>query len=105
MRKNNLMFIAITIFLLASCSNISIDGVVTIEYQGTGEVIEYHANGKIKSKSVFVQGQRTSTVTFFASGTKACEQIFRDNQLHSETCYFTSGDVKRTVTPSELTEE
>ncbi len=104
MRHTKLLFILTSLFLLFSC-NKSTTGRDIFQYQGTGEVIEYHANGKVKSKSVFVQGQLTSTVTFFTSGTKDCEQTFRDHQLHSETCYFTSGDVKRTIAPSGANEE
>ena len=97
MKQTKSLFILFTI-LLAGCSNFSATEPTVVHYQGTGDVIEYHANGQIKTKAEYHNGQLVSKVAFYASGTKEAQENYQNNQLHQAIYYFTSGEVKKTIT-------
>ena len=105
MKHTKLISTLFTILLLASCSNFETIELTQVQYQGSGDVVEYHANGQIRTKAVYLDGELVSRVAFYASGTKEAQESYQNNQLHQATYYFTSGEVKGKVTPDEPTKE
>ena len=98
----NRTFFCITILLLglvvvSGCETIQGYETPEISYAGTGEVVDYHANGRVKRKTDFVDGHLVSTVSFYASGTMASEEEYAEGKLTRAVYYFKSGDVKTRV--------
>lgn len=99
MTKTTATFIAAILAstLLAGCSNNPRSSDTVTKYSGSGDVVEYHANGEVKRKAVYVDGQLVSVVSFYASGTKESSEQYQLGEIHSATYFFRSGRVKTRV--------
>jgi len=67
-------------------------------YRGTGEIVDYHANGKVKRVARYEAGELASQVSYYASGTEASNELFESGEIQSATYYFENGEVKTEVT-------
>ena len=85
----------LAVSLLAGCSSFQEKG--PIAYSGTGDIVEYHANGKIKRKTEYMDGELVSVVSFYASGTEEFTELYTSGELHDATYYFASGRVKTEI--------
>ncbi len=58
--------------------------------------ITHHSNGKAKSKTAYINGERHGMQTFWdESGVKVCEQMWRDGEKHGLEIGWPGGDTKR----------
>jgi antitoxin component YwqK of YwqJK toxin-antitoxin module len=83
--------------VISGCETAQPIDISQIQYQGTGEIVDYHPNGRLKRKTEFVDGNLVKSVSFFASGTRASEEQFAEGALTNAVYYFTSGEVKTRV--------
>ena len=83
--------------VLASCEAMPVQNTAVQTYQGTGDVVEYHANGKVSRKASFVDGHLVSSVSFYTSGVMESTENYSEDQLKTATYYYKSGDIKATV--------
>lgn len=83
--------------LLAGCSSFPHSSDTVINYSGSGDVLEYHANGKVKRKAVYLDGKLVSVVSFYANGAKESNEQYQLGEIHSATYFFRSGRVKTTI--------
>jgi len=63
----------------------------------SGEVVEYHANGKVKRRAEYLDGQLVSVDSYYASGTTESNEQYQSGEIHSGTYFFTSGRVKAKI--------
>lgn len=87
----------ITAILAGGCSSIQKPADAPIGYQGTGDVIEYHPNGKIKRKAEYLNGELVSVVRFYPSGTEESSEQYARGEIQDATYYFASGRVKTEI--------
>ena len=83
--------------LLTGCGSIPQSSDTIINYSGTGDVVEYHANGKVKRKAVYINGQLVSVVSFYASGAQESTEQYQSGEIHSAAYFFRSGRVKTEI--------
>ena len=83
--------------LLAGCSGIPQSSDTVVNYSGSGDVVQYHANGKVKRKAVYLDGQLVSVVSFYANGAEESNEQYQLGEIHSATYFFRSGRVKTTI--------
>lgn len=86
-----------TATLAGGCSSIEKPLASPTSYHGTGEVVEYHANGKIKRKAEYQSGELVSVVRFYASGTEQSNEHYAVGEIHDATYYFADGRVKTRI--------
>jgi hypothetical protein len=63
----------------------------------SGEVVEYHANGKVKRKAEYLDGQLVSVNSYYANGSTEFNEQYQSGEIHSGTYFFTSGRVKAEI--------
>ena len=80
--------------LVGGCSTVPYPDKTTISYHGTGDVIEYYANGETKSRAGYLNGELVSVVQFFSSGTKESNEKYTQGEISEATYYFANGRVK-----------
>ena len=77
MRKPALQ-IAITLMmvtLFGACSSVHKAADEPIGHHGTGNVVEFHPNGKVKREAEYRDGELVSVVTYYASGTEESNEL------------------------------
>ena len=84
--------------LLSACSGFQESAAEPINYHGSGDVVEYHSNGKIKRKAEYLNGELVSVVDFYPSGTEKSREHYTMGELQDATYYFASGRVKTRIT-------
>ena len=72
-----------------------------IHYQGSGEVVDYHPNGKLKRRADFVDGKLVRSISFYASGTRSDEEEYSEGEIAGAVYYFKNGEVKTRVSNSQ----
>jgi len=87
-----------TAALLSACSGFQESAAEPISYHGTGDVVEYHPNGKIKRKAEYLNGELVSVVNFYPSGKEESREHYATGELQDATYYFTDGRVKTRIT-------
>ena len=86
----------LAITLTASCSTQQ-SSLTTDKHPVSGEVVEYHSNGKVKRKAEYLDGQLVSVDSYYASGTTESNEQYQSGEIHSGTYFFTSGRVKAKI--------
>lgn len=86
-----------TVALVGGCVSVEKPIDTPISYDGTGDVTEYHPNGKIKRKAVYLNGELVSVVRFYPSGTEESNEQYTLGEIHDATYYFASGRVKTKI--------
>ena len=94
---NLLAAITATVGLTAACSSAPRPGDAITEYSGSGTVVEYHANGKVRRKAEYVDGRLSTVASYYASGQQESSERYEHGELESATYYFASGRVKARV--------
>jgi antitoxin component YwqK of YwqJK toxin-antitoxin module len=87
----------LTAGFLAGCGSTPQPVDIAATYQGSGDVVEYHPNGKVKRKTAYDNGQLVSVVSFYASGTEESNEHYQQGRIHSATYFYSSGRVKTEV--------
>ena len=98
--KKRAVQIAITltmVTLLGACSSIHKPAGEAISHHGTGTVVEYHPNGKVKREAEYRDGALLSVVTYYASGTEESNENYMLGEIHAATYYFADGRVKTKI--------
>ena len=83
--------------LLGGCSSIGKPADGPIVHQGTGNVVEYYANGKVKREAEYLDGELVAVVTYYASGTEESNEHYELGHIHDATYYFADGRVKTEI--------
>jgi len=86
-----------TVALVGGCSTGRKSADTPISYHGTGDVIEYHPNGKVKRKAEYLNGELVSVVRFYASGKEESNEQYALGEIHDATYYFADGRVKTEI--------
>ena len=86
----------LAITLTAGCS-IQESSLTADKHPVSGEVVEYHANGKVKRKAEYHDGQLVSVDSYYASGTTESNEQYQSGEIYSGTYFFTSGRVKARI--------
>lgn len=84
--------------LVAGCSSVRKTAGEPISYGGTGDVVEYHPNGRLKRKAEYLNGELVSVVSFYPSGTEKSDEHYALGEIHDATYYFADGRVKTRIT-------
>ena len=94
-----LIFVAIVfaVVSLAGCGSYPHQSVLAADFDGSGKLTEYHANGKIKHKATFLDGQMVSAASYYASGVEESEEHYELGKIHSATYFFSNGRVKASL--------
>ena len=87
----------VVVALLGGCSSVRGPADGPIVHQGTGNVVEYHANGKIKREAEYLDGELVTVVTYYASGTEKSNEHYALGDIHDATYYFADGRVKTKI--------
>ena len=100
MTKNATFLIAtlVAAALMGGCS-FQKQAAEPINYHGTGDIVEYHPNGKVKRKREYQDGELVSVVSFYASGTEKSNEHYTMGELHDATYFFADGRVKTRISP------
>ena len=85
------------IAFLGACSSVHRPAGEPIGHHGTGNVVEYHPNGKVKREAEYRDGELLSVVTFYASGTEESNERYMLGEIHAATYYFADGRVKTKI--------
>jgi antitoxin component YwqK of YwqJK toxin-antitoxin module len=93
-----LLAVGMAAIFLSGCAGTMQPIEQTANFHGTGEVVEYHANGKVRRKATYVDGRLVTTESYYASGTKESDESYDYGELHSATYFFSSGEVRATIT-------
>jgi len=86
----------LAITLTAGCSTQQ-SGLTADKHPVSGEVVEYHPNGKVKRKAEYLDGQLVSVDSYYASGATESNELYQSGEIHSGTYFFTSGRVKANI--------
>ena len=89
----NLMMLA----LIGGCSSLGEPRQPPAEYSGEVDVVEYYANGNMKRKTAYLDGEMTSDVRFFSTGTEESSEHYVMGEVHDATYYFSSGRIKSEI--------
>ena len=87
--------------LFAGCSSAPNAAPMMDAYTGTGKTVEYHENGKVKREARYVDGELINLTTYYASGTKQSDELYKAGKIHSAAYYFSSGRLKAEVVADE----
>ena len=87
----------VMVTLLGGCSSVRGPADGPIVHQGTGNVVEYHANGKIKREAEYLDGELVTVVTYYASGTEESNEHYELGHIHDATYYFADGRTKTEI--------
>ena len=82
---------------LAGCGSSPHQRVLASDFNGSGELTEYHANGKVKRKATFLDGQLVSAATYYPSGVDESDEHYELGKIHSATYFFSNGRVKASL--------
>ena len=93
-----LIIYLITFALLGGCGNLGKPRQPPAEYSGEIDIVEYYANGNMKRKTAYLDGEMTSDVKFFSTGTESSEQYVM-GEVHDATYYYSSGRIKSEIKP------
>lgn len=98
------MLSILILFLLVSCSqdggNIPVEKFIAVDQKPKsitdGDFIEYHSNGKIKTKGLLKNGKRTGIWTsYFVNGKIQSESKYKKGILNGKTAaYYPNGNVQ-----------
>ena len=87
----------VMVTLLGGCSSVRGPADGPIIHQGTGNVVEYHANGKVKREAEYLDGELVTVVTYYASGTEESNEHYELGHIHDATYYFADGRTKTEI--------
>ena len=83
--------------LFGACSSVHKAADEPIGHHGTGNVVEFHPNGKVKREAEYRDGELVSVVTYYASGTEESNEHYMLGEIHAATYYFADGRVKTRI--------
>ena len=86
----------LAITLTASCSTQK-SSLTADKHPVSGELVEYHANGTVRRKAEYLDGQLVSVDSYYASGTTESNEQYQSGEIQSATYFFTSGRVKAKI--------
>jgi antitoxin component YwqK of YwqJK toxin-antitoxin module len=82
---------------LAGCGSSPHKSALASEFDGSGKLTEFHANGKVKRKATFLDGELVSAASYYASGVEESDEQYELGKIHSATYYFSNGRVKASL--------
>jgi hypothetical protein len=80
--------------LLGGCSGIGQPRQLPANFSGEVDVIEHYANGNMKRKTAYLDGELMSDVKYFSTGTEKSSEQYVMGEVHDATYYFASGRLK-----------
>lgn len=83
--------------LTSACTTVKTNDQAIVHLQGTGDVLDYHPNGKVRRKANYVDGELVSEVRYFASGSEESNEQYHDGELQNATYFYASGRVKTRI--------
>jgi len=87
----------ITFALLGGCGNLGKPRQPPAEYSGEIDIVEYYANGNMKRKTAYLDGEMTSDVKFFSTGTEESSEHYVMGEVHDATYYYSSGRIRSEI--------
>ena len=94
-----LIIYSMTFALLGGCGNLGKPRQPPAEYSGEFDIVEYYANGNMRRKTAYLDGEMTSDVKFFSTGTEESSEHYVMGEVHDATYYFSSGRIKSEIKP------
>jgi antitoxin component YwqK of YwqJK toxin-antitoxin module len=82
---------------LPGCGSSPHQSVLASNFDGSGELTEFHANGKVKRKATFLDGQLVSAASYYPSGVEESDEHYELGKIHSATYFFSNGQVKASL--------
>ena len=92
-----LIIYLMTFALLGGCGNLGKPRQPPAEYSGEIDIVEYYANGNMKRKTAYLDGEMTSDVKFFSTGTEESSEHYVMGEVHDATYYYSSGRIKSEI--------
>jgi len=83
-----------TLALLGGCSNFGKPRQPPAGFSGEVEVVEHYANGNMKRKTAYLDGEMMSDVKYFSTGTEKSSEHYVMGEVHDAAYYFASGRVQ-----------
>ena len=83
--------------LLGGCSTLGKPHQPLAEISGEVDVVEYYANGNMKRKTTYLDGEMMSDAKYFSTGTEESTEQYVMGEVHDATYYFASGRVKSEI--------
>ena len=87
----------ITFALLGGCGNLGEPRQPPAVYSGEFDIVEYYANGNMKRKTAYLDGEITSDVKFFSTGTEESSEHYVMGEVQDATYYYSSGRIKSEI--------